>query len=83
MLGLESHLKTLTAAHDEAIAFHELVHQVMASPTCHNFTPFAKGDKVWLEARNLKCLVANLKFTLKCKGPFTITKILSPIIYQL
>jgi hypothetical protein len=36
-----------------------------------------------LEARNLKCLISNSKFTLKQEGPFTITKVLSPIVYQL
>ena len=45
--------------------------------------PFKKGEKVWLEARNLKHLVTNLKFAPKREGPFTITKVLSPITYQL
>ena len=47
------------------------------------FSPFAKGDKVWLEARNLKQQVTNPKFTPKREGPFTIIKVLSPITYKL
>ena len=55
----------------------------MASRTRKNFIPFALGDKVWLEARNLKRSIANPKFAAKREGPFTITKVLSPIVYQL
>jgi len=55
----------------------------MASRTRRGFTPFSKGDKVWLEARNLKRSIANPKFAPKHEGPFTITKVLSPIVYQL
>ena len=53
------------------------------SPHWQRFMPFKKGEKVWLEARNLKCLVTNPKFAPKREGPFTITKVLSPITYQL
>ena len=55
----------------------------MSSCSRRGFKPFAKGDKVWLEARNLKCLIINPKFAPKQEGPFTITKVLSPIVYQL
>ena len=54
----------------------------MSSRFRRGFKPFVKGDKVWLEARNLKCLIINPKFTPKREGPFTITKVLSPIVYQ-
>ena len=55
----------------------------MASHTQQHFTPFTKGQKVWLEAKNLQCSIVNPKFTPKQEGPFIITKILSPIAYQL
>ena len=55
----------------------------MSSHSRRGFKPFIKGDKVWLEARNLKRLIINPKFTPKREGPFTITKVLSPIVYQL
>ena len=55
----------------------------MSSHSQRGFKPFVKGDKVWLEARNLKHLIINPKFARKREGPFTITKVLSPIVYQL
>ena len=55
----------------------------MSSRSQRGFKPFAKGDKVWLEAWNLKCLIINPKFAPKQEGLFTITKVLSPIVYQL
>ena len=81
--AVETRLKNLTAAQNKALAAHELAQQVMATHTQQRFVPFKKGEKVWLEARNLKCSVTNLKFAPKREGPFTITKILSPITYQL
>ena len=80
---IEIHLKSLNAARDEALAAHELVHQVMSSRNCQGFKPFKKRDKVWLEAKNLKCSITNTKFAPKREGPFTITKVLSLITYQL
>ena len=80
---VDSHLKTLSAARNEALAAHELARQVMSARSRKGFKPFFKGDKVWLEARNLKCLITNPKFAPKREEPFTITKVLSPIIYQL
>ena len=55
----------------------------MAAHTHCSFSPFKLGDKIWLEARNLKCSVVNPKFAPKQEGPFTITRVLSPIVYQL
>ena len=47
------------------------------------FTLFIVGDRVWLEARNLKRNIVNLKFAAKREGPFKITKVLSSLSYQL
>ena len=81
--AVETRLKNLTAARNEALAAHELPRQVMAAHTQQKFVPFIKGEKVWLEARNLKRSVTDPKFIPKREGPFTITKVLSPISYQL
>ena len=48
--AVETRLKNLTAARNEALAAHELAQQVMAAHTQQKFTPFKKGEKVWLEA---------------------------------
>ena len=81
--AVEIRLKTLSAARNEALAAHELARQVMNSCSRRGFKPFVKGDKVWLEARNLKHLIVNPKFAPKREEPFTIIKVLSPIVYQL
>ena len=44
---------------------------------------FTIGDRVWLEAKNLKLLYQMPKLAPKCHGPFTITERVSPVAYQL
>ena len=46
------------------------------------FTPFKKGDKVWLDTRNLK-MSHHKKIRPKHEGPFEITKVIGPVTYQL
>ena len=55
----------------------------MKSQIQSKFTLFITGDKVWLEARNLKRNIINPKFTTKREGPFKIIKVLSSLSYQL
>ena len=81
--AIESCLATLDAACKEALAAHELTHQTMKARNWHTFTPFKKGDKVWLEGRNLQHSLSNPKFAAKREGPFTTTTELSPIMYKL
>ena len=76
--AVEERLKALQAAR-----LDELARQTMAARTRRHFTLFKKGERVWLEARNLKRNVANPKFTPKREGPFTIIDVLSPITYRL
>ena len=45
--------------------------------------PFEKGDKVWLEAKNLKTRYQTKKMAPKREGPFEIKEVLSPLTYQL
>ena len=52
--AVETRLKTLSATRNKALAVHELARQVMVARTRQSFSPFKLGDKVWLEARNLK-----------------------------
>ena len=46
------------------------------------FTPFKKGDKVWLDSRNLKTNY-HKKMKPKREGPFVITEVLGPMTYRL
>jgi hypothetical protein len=41
------------------------------------------GDRVWLEAKHLALPYQMPKLAPKCHGPFTITKKVSPVAYQL
>ena len=80
---IEKRPDELVKARDEASAAHELTRQTMKSRIQSKFTPFTTGDKVWLEARNLKRNIINPKFAAKREGPFKITKALSSLSYQL
>ena len=81
--AVEKRLDELIKARNEASAAHELTRQTMKSRIQSKFTPFITGEKVWLEARNLKRNIVNPKFTAKREGPFKITKVLSSLSYQL
>ena len=81
--AVESHLAALDAACKEALAANELAQQTMKARNWCTFTPSKKGDRVWLEGRNLWRSLPNPKFAAKREGPFTITAVLSPITYKL
>jgi hypothetical protein len=55
--------------------------QKMASRTPED--QFQSGDQVWLEAKNLALPYQTRKLAPKRHGPFTITKKVSPVAYQL
>ena len=79
----KDHIKEPSEARKEAAATHDLARRAMKDRNSGKFTPFAKGDKVWLEAQNLKCLYENRKFAPKWEGPFSISEVLSSITYRL
>ena len=81
--AVEEQLKTLKKARDKALAVHKLTQELMKNQIKSKFTPFKINDKVWLEAWNLKRNIINPKFTPKQEGPFKITKVISPLSYQL
>jgi hypothetical protein len=47
-----------------------------------SFTPFKKGQMVWLDLRHLKTNY-HKKMALKQEGPFEIEEVLGPVTYQL
>ena len=81
--AVEKRLDELVKARDEAQAAHELARQLMKNRIKGKTTTFEVGDKVWLEARNLRRNVVDPKFTPKREGPFKIKKVLSTLSYQL
>ena len=48
-----------------------------------NFKPFEKGQKVWLDSRNLKTKYQTRKFAPRREGPFVISEVLGPLTYRL
>jgi hypothetical protein len=66
----------------EALAAHELARNHMAERRKSTFTPFKKGDKVWLDSRNLKTIY-HKKMRPEQEGPLEITEVLGPITYRL
>jgi len=73
---------TLIKNREEAFAVHKLARSRMAERRKSTFTPFKKGDKVWLDSRNLKTIY-HKKMVPKHEGSFIIAKVLGPITYQL
>ena len=47
------------------------------------FTPYQVGQRVWLEATNLTTTHPSAKLAPKRYGPFPVTKVISPVVYQL
>ena len=80
---LEECLRNLDTSRKEALTAHKLAQQLMKNQIKSKFTPFKVNDKVWLEARNLKWNILDPKFAPKREGPFTITKVLSRLSYEL
>jgi len=52
--AVEDRMKTLIKNREEALAAHELARTCMADRRKSTFIPFKKGDKVWLDSRNMK-----------------------------
>lgn len=48
-----------------------------------NFQSFSKGQKVWLEAKNIHVRGMYKKLQALHKGPFIVEDILGPLTYQL
>ena len=65
------------------MAAHELARRKMAERITSQFTPFTKGQKVWLEAKNLRFFHDNKKLAAKRHGPFEITEVIGPLTYRL
>ena len=79
---IEEKMKWLLHKREEALAAHELARTRMANQKQSKFTPFEKGQKVWLNTWNFKT-GHHKKIAPKCEGPFEIKETLGPVTYQL
>jgi hypothetical protein len=77
---MEDKMKTLLHNRQEALAAHELARSSIADRWKSTFTPFKKGDQVWLDSRSLKTIY-HKKMKPKHEGPFEITEVLGPVTY--
>jgi hypothetical protein len=80
--SVDEKMETLLRNRQEALAAHELARSHMAERRKSTFTPFKKGDKVWLDSRHLK-MTYHKKMKPKREGPFVITEVLGPVTYRL
>jgi Chromo (CHRromatin Organisation MOdifier) domain len=79
---IEEKMKRMIHDREEALAVHELAKSRIAGRKQSNFVPFEKGQKVWLDTRNLK-MSHHKKMTPKREGPFIIDEVLGPVTYRL
>ena len=63
--AVEERLDNLWQARQEAEAAHKLARQRMAERINRDFTPFKKGQQVWLDSKNLRFFQDHKKLRLK------------------
>ena len=79
-LMLEERMHTLICDREEALAAHELAMRRIADRRRNTFTPFKKGDLIWLDMRNMK-MTNNPKIGPQREGPFLISDVQGPLTY--
>ena len=67
---------------EEALAIHKLTRRWITDQKKNMFTPFKKGEKVWLDTQNLK-MSYHKKMAPKREGPFEIEEVIGPVTYKL
>ena len=75
--SIEEKMNNLIKNWEEALAAHELARTHMAGRWKDTFTPFKKGQKVWLDSCNLKTSY-HKKIGPKHEGLFEIEEVLGP-----
>lgn len=82
-LALEDRLRELCNIRKEVLAAHEMARVRMTERITRTFQPFEKGQKVWLEAKNLNVGGSYRKLRSLQEGPFIISDVLGPLTYRL
>src|SRR5258707_5949805 len=81
--ALEQRLTMIEDSRKEAEVAHQMAQLQMKERSLSRFKPWKAGDKVWLEARNLKLQVPSQKLSQKRTGPFEITQVVSSVAFRL
>ena len=79
----EQRIEQLDQARKEAIAAHKTAMERMENKIRSTFKPFVIGQQVWLEAKNLRLSFKSQKIAPKRLGPYPITRVISPLDYEL
>ena len=80
--AIEEKMKILIKNQEEVLAAHKIARVWMMERWKSMFTPFKKGDRVWLDTRNLKTN-HHKKIAPKREGPFEIMDVMGPVTYQI
>lgn len=79
---VEERFRLLQQYRDEALAAHKIARNRISQRLKTHYVPFTIGQQVWLDTRNLKMKI-NSKLKPRKEGPFTITKVIGQVNYQL
>jgi hypothetical protein len=77
---VEEKIKLMIRNQEESLAAHEPAPSCIASRRKDTFTPFIKGQKVWLDSWNLKTTYYK-KVSPKQEGSCKIEEVLGPVAY--
>ncbi|CCM06972.1 uncharacterized protein FIBRA_09286 [Fibroporia radiculosa] len=80
---IASRLTQLAHLRTEIQSSIQLAEETVKKQNKDKFVKYTPGQKVWLEATNLKGLHPKAKLGPKCYGPFTINQKLSSVVYRL
>uniref|UniRef100_A0A0W0F0Q7 Reverse transcriptase-rnase h-integrase n=1 Tax=Moniliophthora roreri TaxID=221103 RepID=A0A0W0F0Q7_MONRR len=81
--SVEKRVAELKKLREETSALLDIAARRVKERSGKNLDKFEKGQKVWLEGKNLSLGYPSPKLSPKRKGPFEITEVLGPMTYKL
>uniref|UniRef100_A0A0W0FVC2 Reverse transcriptase-rnase h-integrase n=1 Tax=Moniliophthora roreri TaxID=221103 RepID=A0A0W0FVC2_MONRR len=81
--SVEKKVAELKKLREETSALLDIVARRVKERNGRDLDKFEKGQKVWLEGKNLSLGYPSPKLSLKREGPFEITEVLGPVTYRL
>uniref|UniRef100_A0A0W0FUN7 Reverse transcriptase-rnase h-integrase n=1 Tax=Moniliophthora roreri TaxID=221103 RepID=A0A0W0FUN7_MONRR len=81
--SVEEHLNRLWKLQGEVAGMMEIARRKMIERGNRETDKFTVGQKVWLEGKNLDFGYPSKKLSPKREGPFTVKKVMGPMMYRL
>uniref|UniRef100_A0A0W0GDJ2 Chromo domain-containing protein n=1 Tax=Moniliophthora roreri TaxID=221103 RepID=A0A0W0GDJ2_MONRR len=81
--SVEKRMAELKKLREETSALLDIAARRVKERNGRDLDKFEKGQKVWLEGKNLSLGYPSPKLSPKRKGPFEITEVLGPMTYKL